>query len=81
MSDQAEADALDALEALLHRQRAYLEGRGPLPDAPWDAPEGRLPESQRTRALVLAAECDEIERELQRLLRARSDRPVTSPYR
>lgn len=81
MSDQAWAEALDALEALVHRQRAYLEGRGPLPDTPWDPPAGPLPEAQRTRALVLAAECDEIERELQRLLRSRGDRPVTSPYR
>ncbi len=81
MIDDTWANALDALEALIERQRAYLEGRGPLPDTPWDAPSGQLPEAQRTRALVLAAQCDEIERELQHLLRARSDRATTSPYR
>ena len=81
MSDQSWSDALDALEALIERQRAYVEGRGPLPDAPWDAPAGQLPEAQRTRALVLAAQCDEIERELQRMLRSRSDRVTASPYR
>ena len=80
MSDQDWSSSLDALESLLERQRSFIAGAGPLPDAPWDPPPGVLPDAMRVRALTLAAACEEIEAELRRILHARSDR-VTSPYR
>jgi hypothetical protein len=72
--------ALDALESLVQRQRAFIGGVGPLPDAPWIAPEAELPPSLRVRALSLAATCADIEAQLHDLLQRRTDRAV-SPYR
>ncbi len=72
--------ALDALEALLDRQRAFLAGEGSMPDTPWESPEGELPEGVRVRALTLAAACEDVETRLRRLLYARTDQ-VASPYR
>jgi hypothetical protein len=72
--------ALDALESLVQRQRAFIDGAGPLPDAPWVAPAAELPSTLRVRALSLAATCADIEAQLHDLLQRRTDRAV-SPYR
>jgi hypothetical protein len=80
LSEGAWSASLDALESLMQRQRAFLQGAGPLPDAPWVAPEHELPSALRVRALSLAAACAEIESQLHDLLQARTDRAV-SPYR
>jgi hypothetical protein len=65
---------------LVQRQRAFIDGSGPLPDAPWVAPETALPPTMRVRALSLAATCADIEAQLHELLQRRTDRAV-SPYR
>ena len=80
MNDRDWTIALDALETLLDRQRAFVAGEGPMPDTPWESPEGELPEGVRVRALTLAAACEDIETQLRRLLYARTDQ-VASPYR
>ena len=80
VSEQAWITALDALESLLDRQRGFIAGTGPMPDAPWESPASELPASVRTRALVLAAICDEVEGELRTLLNRRVN-SLTSPYR
>ncbi len=79
MSD-AWLGALDALEARLERQRAFVNGIGPLPDGEWDVPTEPLPADLRIRALTLVTECDEIETRLARMMADRQE-PIVSPYR
>jgi hypothetical protein len=80
MTDSSWNDALDALESLIDRQRAFLAGTGPMPDSPWDPPPTSLPDGLRVRALTLAAACDEIETALRARLHSRPS-AVASPYR
>jgi hypothetical protein len=74
------SDALDALEARIDRQRAFIDGRGPLPEGSWGAPDEPLPTSLRGRAVLLASSCDEIESRLTRMMAERHE-PLVSPYR
>jgi hypothetical protein len=71
-------EALDTLEEQVRRHRAYLDGRGPLPDAvAADLPGEPFPEELRLRATLVLAEIDDLAAEVDRL------RPVVpaSPYR
>ncbi len=74
------ATALDALEARIECQRAFIDGHGPLPDGTWQAPDEPLPGSLRVRAVLLAASCDEIESRLTHMMAERHE-PLVSPYR
>jgi hypothetical protein len=73
-------EALDALEARLDRQRAFVHGVGPLPEGEWEAPAEPLPATLRVRALTLVSACDEIEAQLGRMMADRQE-PIVSPYR
>jgi hypothetical protein len=54
--------ALDALDARLRSQSAFLAGDGPYPEGSWSPPEGPLPEACRARATLLLTQSNELER-------------------
>jgi hypothetical protein len=55
--------ALDALEARLRSQAAFLAGDGPYPEGSWSPPQGPLPEACRARATLLLTQSNELEGE------------------
>jgi hypothetical protein len=81
VQDAVWALALDALEARVRAQAAFLAGDGPLPAGEWTPPPGPLPESCRARVLVLLSQSRDIERELLAARARRSTPAPVSPYR
>ena len=71
--------ALDALAALVARQRSHLAGEAGPPTDVWTPPTDPLPAELRTRAIVLRHETDELAAQISRHLVAVADVPV-SPY-
>lgn len=73
------AESLDALAALIDRQRRHLAGEASAPIDVWMPPATPLPAELRPRTIVLRHETDELAAEIQRRVSAAPDTRV-SPY-
>lgn len=71
--------SLDALAALVGRQRSYVAGEGGLPTDEWAPPADPLPPELLTRVIVLQRETEELAAQVNRRLAANPETPV-SPY-
>jgi hypothetical protein len=77
--DQNWNDALDALAALVERQRQYVAGEAGAPNDEWTPPQSSLPSELRSRAIVLLDETVALSAQIQRRLASAPDARV-SPY-
>lgn len=78
-AEQRWSRALDALAALIERQRAHVAGEAGPPLDAWVPPSDPLPAGLRPRAIVLHHETESLTALINRRLAAVPEMPV-SPY-